>query len=127
MAYAAGVNAWAHDAPAQHLGVLVIDRHRPTNHVETAEEFFLFAIFRGVGVQAQVGQDLVLYTNEHMTVVRATSTGTCQTTATMHWHKMHVGRNFHRGRTHFIKGGALEMLTRHLALGVQSHGVIVVG
>ena len=127
VAHAAGVDARAQDPPADHLAVLVVHRHGPADDVEAAEQLARLAVLGGVGVQAEVGQHLVLHAHEHVLVVRTPRARAGQAAPLLHRDELHVGRDLHRRGPHLVEGGALEMPAHHVLAGVQRRRVEVVG
>src|SRR5690606_8387324 len=124
--HSACINARTHDAPANHLAVLVVHGNGPAHDVKAAEKLLLGTVFGGVGMQAQIGQDLVLNTDKQIVLAGTTRTRAGQAAAIMYRDELHVGRHFHGGRAYFVKGGALVVAAYYVLGSVQGSGVEVV-
>ncbi len=77
--------------------------------MKAAKELFSGAIFRRVGMQAEVRQHLMLHTHEQAVLIHATRACASETAALLHRLKVYVGRNFHRGGADFIERRFLKM------------------
>lgn len=127
VANATGVDAGAHNAPADHLAIDVVDWNGPADDMEAAEQLFLRAVFGCVGMQTQVRQHLVLDANKEFVLVHSACTGAGQAAALVNWDELHVWRYFHRGSTDFIKRSALIFSVDDVLCRVESGWVEVVG